>query len=429
MFLISIVIFRTVDKSHYGLYVVIVSLFAVIDLLLAGLNDSIVRFLNDKISLNEKQNIVLLILCYRYFLIFMFVAVIYIARQSGFFEFLIDNYSEVSDILDSFLIVAILNGVIGTIIGINTSVLNSQKYYKLNANLGLIRNVIYLLIVLLLSFYSEDYLDYLHSSILLSLILLLYLSIKIHKECYAFSLGNLIRTKLNLSVVKQYIFPYSVPLTLSSLLTYVKNHLPILILGKEFSLGEVAVFSILKTLFKSMHSVSGSFIDPMMAKFLELKNNTKTFTKKINAIFYGTFALRFFSLLAFIVLMKYFFIIYKIENNEINQFIFYVLGIEYVVAGMILSYGVILKLEKSTIKILIASIVRFAIEVLLIYFLLIEYGIMAAAVILLVARYTETVTTYLLIIRQGILNWTGFLLVIWALPVLYFLSKLLFAAS
>ena len=88
MFLISIVIFRTVDKSHYGLYVVIVSLFAVIDLLLAGLNDSIVRFLNDKISLNKKQNIVLLILCYRYSLIFMFVAAIYIARQSGFFEFL-----------------------------------------------------------------------------------------------------------------------------------------------------------------------------------------------------------------------------------------------------------------------------------------------------------------------------------------------------
>ena len=429
MFLISIVIFRTVDKSHYGLYVVIVSLFAVIDLLLAGLNDSIVRFLNDKISLNEKQNIVLLILCYRYFLIFMFVAATYIARQSGFFEFLIDNYSEVSDILDSFLIVAILNGVIGTIIGINTSVLNSQKYYKLNANLGLIRNVIYLLIVLLLSFYSEDYLDYLHSSILLSLILLLYLSIKIHKECYEFSLGSLIRTKLNLSVVKQYIFPYSVPLTLSSLLTYVKNHLPILILGKEFALGEVAIFSILKTLFKSMHSISGSFIDPMMAKFLELKNNTKTFTKKINAIFYGTFALRFFSFLVFIFLMKYFFLIYKIENNKISQFIFYVLGIEYVIAGMILSYGVILKLEKSTIKILIASFVRFVIEVLLIYFLLIEYGIMAAAVILLVARYAETVTTYLLIIRQGILKRTGFLLVIWVLPVLYFMSKLLFATS
>ena len=108
MFLISIVIFRTVDKSHYGLYVIIVSLFAVIDLLLAGLNDSIVRFLNDKISLNKKQNIVLIILCYRYFLIFMFVAAIYLARISGFFEFLIDNYSDVAGILDSFIIVILL---------------------------------------------------------------------------------------------------------------------------------------------------------------------------------------------------------------------------------------------------------------------------------------------------------------------------------
>ena len=41
LFLISIVIFRTVDKSFYGLYVIMLSLFAIVELLMAGFNDSI----------------------------------------------------------------------------------------------------------------------------------------------------------------------------------------------------------------------------------------------------------------------------------------------------------------------------------------------------------------------------------------------------
>ena len=45
LLLISVIIFRTVDKSFYGLYVIMLSLFAVVELLMAGFNDSILRFL------------------------------------------------------------------------------------------------------------------------------------------------------------------------------------------------------------------------------------------------------------------------------------------------------------------------------------------------------------------------------------------------
>ena len=91
LFLISIVIFRTVDKSFYGLYVIMLSLFAIVELLMAGFNDSIVRFLKDKIPLVDKQNIVLFVLYYKYFLIFSFITIVYFAKQYGFFEFLIGN--------------------------------------------------------------------------------------------------------------------------------------------------------------------------------------------------------------------------------------------------------------------------------------------------------------------------------------------------
>jgi O-antigen/teichoic acid export membrane protein len=255
-------------------------------------------------------------------------------------------------------------------------------------------------------------------------VVLILLSIKINKDFSEFSIPSLIKLNINFDIGKKYIFPYATPLTGSSLLTYVKNHLPILILGKEFALEDVAVFSILKTFFKALHSVSGSFFDPMMSKFLELKNNSKDFSRKMNAIFYGTFFLRLFSFVLLSLLVQFFFLIYRIEDNEINQFIFYVLGLEYVIAGMILSYGIVLRLDKTTKKVLIASIVRFIVELALIYLILLEYGIMAAALILLIARYVETVLTYLLISRQRIFNKSGFILFIFVLPILYYLYKL-----
>ncbi|MDC0599160.1 oligosaccharide flippase family protein [Candidatus Pseudothioglobus singularis] len=424
LLLISIVIFRTVDKSYYGLYVIMLSIFAVIELLMAGFNDSIVRFLKDKISLDDKQNIVLFVLYYKYFLIFSFIGIIYIARKYGFFEFLIGNYGEVIDLIDSFLLVAILNSLLSAFIGVNNCILNAQLQYKLTANIDFIRNLCYLLIVITLSFFTQDYLNYLYSSVVLSFVVLMFLSIKINQDFSEFSLISLIRAKFSIDIGKKYIFPYAMPLTGSSLLTFVKNHLPTLILGKEFALEDVAVFSILKTFFKALHSVSGSFINPMMSKFLDLKNNVEEFSLKMNAIFSGTFFLRLFLFAIVSFLMQYFFLIYRIEDNEVNQFIFYVLGLEYLIAGMILSFGIILRLNKTTNKVLVTSIVRFVVELTLIFLILLDYGIMAAALILLVARYVETVVTYFFIRRQRIFKKSGFVLLTIALPVAYFLYKL-----
>ena len=405
------------------------SLFAVIELLMAGFNDAIVRFLKDKIPLSDKQNIVLFILYYKYLLIFLFTLCVYIARQYGFFEFLIGNYDEVSDVIDSFLLVVVLNGIFSTFIGVNSCILNSQQKYKLTANISLVRNVVYLLVVISLSFYTKDYLYYLYSSIALSVIVLIFLSIRIFQDFKEFSIFNIIKSKFSIDIGRKYIFPYATPLTASSLLTYVKNHLPTMILGKEFSLENVAVFSILKTFFKALHSLSGSFVDPMMSKFLELKNNTKDFSVQMNSIFFGTFLLRLslFAILALIV--RYIFFIYKIENSEVNQLIFYVLGIEFIIAGMILIYGIVLRLDKTTSKVFIASLLRFGVELSLIYLILLDYGIMAAALILLIARYVETVVTYIFIRNQRIFHFSGVLLLCFLPIVVYYLFQLLSISS
>ena len=144
----------------------------------------------------------------------------------------------------------------------------------------------------------------------------------------------------------------------------------------------------------------------------------------MNAIFSVTFLLRLFLFAIVSLLMQYFFLIYSIEDNEVNQFIFYVLGLEYVIAGMIISFGIILRLNKTTNKVLITSIVRFVVELTLIFLILLDYGIMAAALILLVARYVETVVTYFFIKKHRIFKKSGFVLLAIALPIPYFLYKL-----
>jgi O-antigen/teichoic acid export membrane protein len=410
LFLISVVIFRTVDKSDYGLYVIILSLFALVDLLMAGLNETIIRFLKDKISISDKQSILVFILFYKYFLILIFILGVYLAKYVGFFQFLIGNYDEVSGVVDSFLLVAIFNGILSTLIGINNYIFNSQMRYKLTANVGFARNIAYLVIVIVLSFYTKEYLYYLYSSVALSACVMIYLSIKIINEHNEFSVINLLKAKLNLNIAKKYIFPYATPLTASSILTYVKNHLPTIILGKEFSLENVAVFSILKTLFKALHSLTSSFIDPMMSKFLELKEQSIDFSKSMNYIFWFTLLLRGFLFAILFFLIHQVFVIYKIEDTHINQLVFYFLGLEFIVAGTILVYGIILRLDKQTTKVFIASFVRFLIELSLIFFILFDYGIIAAALILLIARYIETLVTFMFVRRERIFRYTGFIL-------------------
>ena len=424
MFLSSVIIFRTVDKSYYGLYVIMLSLFAITELMMAGLNDCIVRFLNDKISLKEKQSIVFFVLLYKYFLISIFIVCAYLGRKYGFLEFLIGNYNEVSSVVNSFLFVVILNGLLSNFISINNSILNSQKEYKYTAKVEFFRNIVSLIVVFTLSFFTTNYLHYLYSGIVISLFLLIFLASRISRYFNSFSLIEVIKAKTNLEVAKKYILPYSAPLTGSSILTYVKNNLPILILGKEFSLEGVAVFSILKTFFKALHSVSGSFVNPMMSKFLELKNHGDEFFKNLNTIYFGILFLRTSLYLVFLFLVDYLFLLYKLSNSEANKFIFFVLGLEYVVAGLSSIYGIILRLEGNTRKVLNVSLVRFTVELVLLYFLLLKYGIMGAALVLLIARYVEILVSYLYVRNLKLFPYSWLFLVLFFLAIIYYFNKM-----
>lgn len=420
IFFISIVIFRTVDKNFYGFYVLILSIFAFPDLLTAGLNQSIQRFFKEEICHDAKLGIIKGILVYKILIFLIFISLILIAFFLEFDKFLLKNAELVQEKLLIFLFIAGINFLLSIFLGIFESILNSADLFLRVTKIGLIRNAFYLVIVLCYSHFFNQYEIYLISSTILSVIVLLYYSSLLSSRVSEFRIKRVLKTRFSADIAKEYIIPYSFPLTISSLLTYSKNHLPILFLGKYFDLTEVSIFSIIKTLFKALHSVAGSFFDPMLAYFVKMKKNKLELRKKLNTIIYSTFIFRALIALFLFFVSDLFFQIYKINIHAQNSFVFDTLAFEFILAGILSVFTLRLKLNENTKKILFSNWIRFFIEVPLIMFLIPKYGIMGSALTLLISRYFESITSFLLLIHHRILIGSGILLILF-LPVIIFI--------
>ncbi len=88
---------------------------------------------------------------------------------------------------------------------------------------------------------------------------------------------------------------------------------------------------------------------------------------------------------------------------------------------MMTVYGTLLSLKTDTKKLFYTSLGRFFLECILIYFFLFEYGILGAALILLLSRYFETILAYLFIRKEKVLKFTFISLLVLLLFIYYFL--------
>ena len=426
VFISSIFVFRNINKDDYGLYVLILSIFAIVELFMGGYNQSITRFLKENIPAKDKTQIIIYTIYYKYFILSIFLFLIFIIYQIDFIKYLIRDYSEVSDIVDKYILVAVLGSILSVLSGISSTILTTLYHYKITNNSLIIKNSCYLICVMFLMYFTDDYLIFLYVSLCLNLILFLFLSFVLSSKYPEYAIYMLLKNKLDLTIYKKYLWSYATPLTLISILTYVKNHLPILILGKEFELEYVAIFSIVKKFFKTLHTISGSFFQPLLSKFIAIKNESINEYKFImNNLYYASFFLRILIYVTLLFLSDYFFMIYKIEQTYIYGLIFSILGFEFIIAGMMTVYGTILNTNKSNKYLLYTSIIRFAVELSLIYLILFEHGILGASLIFMVSRMIETFSAYYFVQKKEVLRFDY--ICVWLLIpfVIYFCLELL----
>jgi len=400
VFLSSIIIFRNVNKEHYGVYVILISSFAIVELLLCGFNESILRFLGSKITKNERYGIIQFVFLYKYILIITFSFLLVLAYQFGFVNYLFKDLNEANIHLNHYIYILILNIVVSTCIGILTSILNAHQRYKYSAKLNLVRNLTYLLSVFFLSFYSSYYLDFLLVNFILGVIVLIYL----FRSLTFLNKNNLkvflFQFFVNKKLVQSFFLGYSGPLVISSSLTYIKNHLPVIVLGSVTSLENVATFSVIKTIFKVTHSISGSFFEPMTSKFRELKEFGNIFKEKLDNIFLTFLLLRLIVATIIMLFSEVILNLYKIDVTNTALFVMGFLAIEYVIAGMVQCNGLVLKLDKNTYKLLLVNFIRALAELFLIFFFLAKFQIVGAAAILSISRFVELTAGFLVIKKQ-----------------------------
>lgn len=423
LFIVSILIFRNVDRTHYGLYVLIGSVFAISELLMAGFNQAIDRYMKEDIPKEDKQQIILLTAYYKYTILILFLITLVIMGVFGLERILIAQYEEVKAVFQEYLLMATINGILTIMLGISQTILVSLYHYKFVNNLSILKSIVYLISVMILINLTDNYFYYLIVNTILTMLLFVIVSQKIYSAHNEYSFFTLFNTRVEIRVFKNYLIPYSAPLTGTSILTYVKNHLPIILLGKEFTLEDVALFSILKNFFKNLHSLSSSFLGQLTSRLIELKNNTARFIVAINILYYGSYIARIFVYLIFVLLVEYFFILFKINDSYESRMIFYILGLEYVIAGLASVYGVLFSLESKTLKLFYASGIRFFIETILIFLILPHYGAIGAAIILLISRSSETIVFYLMMRSQKTIKYPILGLVILLPFVIYFILK------
>jgi len=426
IFISSILVFRNINRDDYGLYVLILSLFAIVELFMGGYNQSITRFLKENIPEIDKVQIILYTVYYKYFILSIFLLFIFIIHQLDLIVYLIRDYSDVSDIFDKYILIAVLGSVLSVLSGISSTILTALYHYKITNNSLIIKNLCYLISVAILIYFTNDYFVFLYVSLFLNLILFIFLSSVLYSKYPEYLFFRLLKKKLDLGIYKKYLWSYATPLTTISILTYVKNHLPILILGKEFELEDVAIFSIIKIFFKTLHTISGSFLQPLLSKFITVKNESINEYKFImNKIYYASFFLRIVIYVILLILSDYFFLIYKIEQIFLYGLIFSILGFEFIIAGIMIVYGTILNTNKSSKYLLYTSIIRFIIELLLIYFILFKYGILGASLIFMVSRFIETLSAYYFVKKEEVLKFDYMCILVLIPFIIYFCLKLL----
>jgi len=425
IFLTSILIFSSVNREHYGLYVILLSLFAFAELLMAGLDDSIVRFIKSRKNPDECYSIIKFAIIYRLCIVLLFACFFLVVNKLNLLSFLISDFDNISTEITAFFSLIILNGLISSILSTASAVLNGFQFYERVILFRFIKNLSYIFFVLILIGITDNYFIYLIVNSFLIFALLIYVIFYIEKSDLNFQIKKIFISSFKKSVIKNYIFTYTAPLTLSSLMSYSKNHLPTLVLGSTYSLEQVAVFSVLKNLFKSLHSLMSAFFNPMISKFNEMKSNVKYLESTINSIFNSTFLIRFSISVILWLYVGHIFDLYNIEVNSQTNLIFKYLILEFILANLIMCFGIYLRLETNTRKIFYASSIRFFVEITLIFLFIEEFGAEMAAIILLIGRLVETIASYFLTKKDHAVNLSGTILVIFICIVAIEFSRLI----
>lgn len=354
LFLSSIIVIRALPKEEYGLYVLTLGFFAFFELLIGGTDASLTRFIPTS-GKRVQHHLVATVLSIKT-LITLAILTLFVLLYDFSINMLNISSNNLFAYEKLYLIVSL--GFISKYVLTSTlTLLNAYMLYDELFKLTVINSLAALIIALFVSFFSLNVWQYVLLTTFFSFIYTIISMVTIYRQ-KKLSFRMIIRST-NMKIIKcifnEKILLYSLPLFGVGLMAYIKNYLPIFILGVAVSLESLAVFSIFKKLTDFLHKGQASFIQglyPRLIKMVSEKNKT------VIKLYYLGLGLR--SIVFLILYFSYEIIlrIYDIQPAKYNYLIFLVFISIFLTMYLATIFNLIIQSQKSTIAIFKTSIFR-----------------------------------------------------------------------
>jgi O-antigen/teichoic acid export membrane protein len=393
----SIILIRSVPKEDYGLWRVVASTTAFIPLLLGGLDDAIYRFVPTETQRNRD------VIAFAVFATKTLVTFSGIAILVGLFPWLplwLNVPAEIRWEFAWFFWIAIGSVALTPLVSNLYAVATAHKQFDLVFRVSVSKQIATFLCVLGVAASGLSLVHYASCELALSVaqVVFLWRASRFEVSLKGGDVWRALADPSRLALLKQgwrlYLAPFAVPINVASALSYVRGHVPVILLGSQFSLQSAAIYAIFKNLLTTIHKTEGGIVSSVMPRIFELfDTNREGFLRKFRRWTVVTYSARFAIGAAILAGSPLLFRLYKIESSAYLTVVLVILVLEFLMTGIINVSNMVVRMSGRTTTLMVSAGVRFVFEVMLLWFVTRTYGILGAAITLFLARTAETVAT------------------------------------
>ena len=391
-FLSSVVILRTVSRADYGLFAVLIGAVDAVFLLVVGYNESIARFMKEDIPEQAKWSILSHCLYHKLAVFILAIVVTFLAAKTGFVTSIIGHQENDLSQINIYLLFALLFQGVTLVSSVMGEVVKAHSAFEFLKKYAFFAGAAHLLLILTTHFLVSDYWYFLFVNLVFSLTQLLFLTLKCRQLVGPTGFRSIFSLGPSRHTYDRYLHKYATPLTMGSIISYIKVQLPIIILGKTFGLESAANYSILSKLFKTMHKVMRGNLNDLTARLIQLQNvNRSALDKGFFWLCYGSFAMRALALAGLLVFSDLVLQIFKIPAGQQTSLLIAILGMDFLITAIQTLNGLVVRLSRSTSYLLYSTLSRSVTELAMTIWVTSRFGPIGAAVTLLTSRTVETI--------------------------------------
>lgn len=390
LFLSSVILIRALPKDDYGLYVLALVFFSFFELLLGGMDASLIRYIGVSGKKVQHQLIATVLTIKT---LVMFIVIVALITFFDLSKELLNIPIEKIEIYEKLYFIISVSFIFKYITTTTATLITSYMLYDLAFKLTLFNASTIFLISCSVWYFGLNIWQY----VLLSTIFSLLYSLV---SAYTFILQKKIVIKQlkqykNIFVIKyilkEKVISYSLPLFGVGVLSYAKNQLPSYIFGTMVSLESLAVYSIFKRLLDFLHKGYAGVIQGLFPKILKMIASK---SKIIDKLFWLGLITR---LIIFIVLyFEYEKVLqlYDIHESKIDKLLYLVLLFSFLINYFGTFLTMVIMSKTKMVKLLQTSSIRAIIGLLFTVLLFKYFGLMGLIYSIYVVAYIGIIALF-----------------------------------